>query len=61
VIYNKLEQSSVISDKKNMFRLMKEYYGSVGKDIFEYLPTTFHVSGKDDPFFVEFESHFRER
>jgi hypothetical protein len=44
-----------------MFKLMKGYYEKVGKNIFDYLPTTFHVKGKDDKAFEEFERCFRER
>ena len=34
---------------------MKRYYTSLGKDVFDYLPVTFHLSkGIDDPEFHKF-------
>jgi tubulin--tyrosine ligase len=44
-----------------MYYNMKLYYDKIGKDIFQFLPHTFHVKGKDDKVFEEFEAYFREK
>ena len=45
-VQNKLEYHYNLSDKKFLYKNMKEYYDNVGEEIFNYLPLTFHV-GKD--------------
>ena len=63
-IYNKLEGNSELSLKKKLFVNMIQYYKSVDKDPFEYIPLTFHiVNGETDksfPKFVEKFEHFQD-
>ena len=42
-LHNKMEFNYHLADKKNLFKNMKNYYASLGMDVFEYLPFTFHV------------------
>ena len=38
---------------------MNEYYTSLGKDVFEYLPLTFHIkSGLEDDEYLKFLQYF---
>ena len=40
---------------------MKSYYESIGKDVFDYLPVTFHISkGIEDPEFKSFTDMFND-
>lgn len=49
-----------MSDKKNLFLNMRNYYRSIGKDPFEVLPVTFVVEdGLNDPEFDRFEEFFK--
>jgi hypothetical protein len=40
---NHLENHIHLSNKKALFYNMKMYYDSIGKDVFDYLPLTYHV------------------
>ena len=40
---NHLENHFNLSNKKGLFYNMKMYYESLGEDMFNYLPLTFHV------------------
>lgn len=40
---NKLQHNQHLSDKKYLYKNMKEYYTKIGKNVFEYLPLTFHI------------------
>ena len=49
-ILNKLEHNFNLSDKKSLYKNMKEYYFSVGENVFEYLPLTFYIDSKGGEF-----------
>lgn len=53
-IQNKLEFHYNLSDKKLLYKNMKEYYEGIERNVFEYLPLTFHIGkhGKNLDFFV---------
>ena len=42
-IQNKLQHNQHLSDKKYLYKNMKEYYLSKSKDVFDKLPLTFHI------------------
>ena len=42
-IHNKIEFNQNLSDKKFLYKNMKDYYDRLGENIFEYLPLTFHI------------------
>lgn len=58
-IYNKLEYNFEISNKKNLFFNLKKYFEDKGKNLFDVVPVTFHVTGNNDSF-SEFKKFFRE-
>lgn len=59
--HNKLEENCHLSSKKGLFYNMKNYYETIGRDVFEVIPLTFHItSGVTDPVFIEFERVFCE-
>jgi hypothetical protein len=45
-IQNKLEFNFNLSDKKFLYRNMKQFYFEQGEDVFEYLPLTFHIDNQ---------------
>jgi hypothetical protein len=59
-IYNKLEFNFEISNKKNLFYNLKSFYEEKGKNPFDVIPVTFHVSGRDDENFLKFVKFFKE-
>ena len=59
-IYNKLEFNECLSHKKELFKSMKRYYQAMSLDVFEFMPTTFHVNSSKDPEFLRFISYFNE-
>ena len=59
-LYNKLENSWHLSNKKALFLNMRAYYQSLGQDPFHALPVTFLVrTGLDDPEFQKFKAEFK--
>lgn len=62
VVHNHLECNYYIGNKKAMFYNLRQYYGLVGKDVFDYLPLTFHIKkGLDDKDYKNFVKYFRKR
>ncbi|OMJ85267.1 hypothetical protein SteCoe_13426 [Stentor coeruleus] len=60
-LHNKIEFNHYLSNKKDLFLTMKAYYNSIGVDVFEKVPLTFHVSqGEIDPEFLAFNEKFSE-
>ena len=58
-MHNKIEYNQHLSNKKGLFRSLKSYYSAIGKNIFDYVPLTFHViKGEEDPEFLKFQEEF---
>jgi hypothetical protein len=58
-MYNKLEFNQHLSNKKGLFKNLKSFYEVLGKNIFDYVPLTFHlIKGKDDPEFEKLSEEF---
>jgi hypothetical protein len=56
-----MEANHHLSNKYALFYNMDNYYKSIGKDTFDILPLTFHVSkGSYDPQFFKFQTVFKE-
>jgi Tubulin-tyrosine ligase family len=54
-LYNKLEHNQHLANKKGLLKSLKAYYETMGKNVFDYHPITFHVtSGDKDPEFMNF-------
>jgi tubulin--tyrosine ligase len=48
-VHNHLECNFHIGNKKALFYNLRQYYDLIGKDVFDYLPLTFHIKkGLDD-------------
>lgn len=59
--YNRLEKNFNLTSKKYLYLNMKEYYESMGQDVFSILPVTFHVKdGENDPEFIRFSEYFNK-
>ena len=60
-LYNKLEFNQHLSNKKGLFKSLKKYYQVLGKNVFDYIPITFHVKNtENDLDFEEFVESFME-
>lgn len=60
-LYNKLEFNQHLSNKKGLFRCLKQFYEHNGKKVFDHHPVTFHiVNGEDDPDFPKFLENFNK-
>lgn len=60
-IQNHLECNYYLGNKKALFYSMKEYYTLFGKDPFQYIPLTFHISqGLDDQEFDRFMVYYEQ-
>ena len=58
-IQNHFINSYIIGNKKALFQTMSEYYEKVGENIFDYLPTTFHIcNGIEDDKYLKFLNLF---
>lgn len=60
-IYNKIEFNQHLTNKKGMYRSMKRLCEKLGKDVFEFVPITFHVKHQDDEEFAKFKEYFSEQ
>lgn len=57
-MHNKIEHNFHLSNKKALFFNMKIYYEVLGKDLFQFLPVTFHIKDSADQSFADFEAYF---
>jgi tubulin--tyrosine ligase len=58
-MYNQIEDSWNLSNKKALYINMKNYYENMGEDPFQHMPVTYHVKkGVEDPEFVKFAEFF---
>jgi tubulin polyglutamylase TTLL1/tubulin monoglycylase TTLL3/8 len=49
-IHNHLPRNYILGNKKALFATMKQYYQASNKNVFEYLPLTFHIQKNlEDP------------
>ena len=49
-IHNHLECNYYLGNKKALFYSLRKYYTLLGKNVFDYIPLTFHISkGLEDP------------
>ena len=59
-MHNKLEFNQHLSNKKGLFKNLKNYYTALGKNVFEVVPLTFHIKkGESDPEFFHFIEEFK--
>ena len=60
-LYNKVEGSSSLCNKKTLFCNLKEYYEAIGQDPYLALPITFHIKdGVDDTSFTAFREYYSQ-
>ena len=60
-IHNHFEKNYFLGNKKALFYSMRKYYTSVGKNPFENIPLTFHISkGFEDPEYEKFISKYED-
>lgn len=58
-MHNKIEYNQHLSNKKGLFKCLKNYYAAVSKNVFDYVPLTFHVvKGENDLEFIRFTEEF---
>lgn len=60
LLHNHVENGEQLGDKIHMFRNMKNYYESMGKNIYATVPLSFIVFNITDTSFVNFLEHFNE-
>ncbi|CAG9319171.1 unnamed protein product [Blepharisma stoltei] len=61
-ICNKIEHNYHLSNKKALFANLRQYYLAIGKDPFDYIPVTFHITkGENDEEFVKFEEIYNTK
>ena len=60
IMYNKIEFNQHLANKKGLFKSMKNYYIATSKNVFEYMPLTFHIKyGEEDPEFIRFVNEYQ--
>ena len=58
-LYNRVEGSDTLSNKKSLFFNLKEYYEKIGADPYQALPVTFHIKdGVHEHTFAEFRRYY---
>jgi hypothetical protein len=61
-IHNHLECNYFIGNKKALFYNLRQYYTLLNKNVFDYLPLTFHIKkGVDDREYKQFVKYFKKR
>lgn len=59
---NHLINNYVIGNKKALFHTMINFYTSIGEDVFNYLPLTFHIkNGLEDQSYFQFLKYYYKR
>lgn len=60
IIYNKIEFNQHLANKKGLFKSLKNYYTALNKNVFDYVPLTFHIkNGHNDLELINLESEFK--
>ncbi|KAL4442818.1 hypothetical protein ABPG74_010707 [Tetrahymena malaccensis] len=60
-MHNHMEYNFHLANKKALFYNMRQYYNLTNKNVFDYLPTTFHIqSGLNDPEFTNFVNYYNK-
>ena len=60
-IYNHIEFSYSLGDKKFLFHYLKEYFLRKNDDVFNYIPLTFHIKkGINDEEYLNFVNYFEK-
>ena len=59
-VYNHLEGISNISNKKDMFINLREYYKNIQEDLFQSIPETYHILNSQDAELQRFITRFEE-
>ncbi len=54
ILHNHFEQNEYLGNKKALFYNMKLYYSSKSKNVFDYLPLTYHIISYGDNSWNEF-------
>jgi hypothetical protein len=58
-VHNHLPNNFIIGNKKALFQAMSEYYSKQEKQVFDFLPVTFHIkSGLEDEQYLRFLQHY---
>ncbi len=60
IIHNHFEQNEFLGNKKALFYNMKAYYENQNKNVFDYLPLTFHVTSFADESWSSFVTEFNK-
>lgn len=55
---NHLINNYIIGNKKALFKLMAAYYQQQNKNVFHYLPLTFHIQQIYDQNYNQFLKHY---
>jgi len=57
-----LQYNFYLGNKKALFYNLKEYYNLIGKNVFDYVPLTFHIrKGMKDPEYNRFVDFYKKR
>ncbi|KAL4491452.1 hypothetical protein ABPG72_008108 [Tetrahymena utriculariae] len=60
-MHNHMEYNFHLANKKALFYNMRQYYNLTNKNVFDYLPTTFHIQrGLNDPEFANFVNYYNK-
>lgn len=59
-MHNHFENNEFLGNKKALYYNMKAYYEKQGKNVFDYLPVTFHVKRYEDEAWKEFTKYYFE-
>ena len=57
-----MQYNFYLGNKKALFYNLKEYYNLIGKNVFDYVPLTFHIrKGMKDPEYNRFVDFYKKR
>ena len=58
-LYNKIEDNFHMANKKALLLNMTNYFESIGQNVFDSLPITFHIkNGLEDREFTKFKTYY---
>jgi len=59
IVHNHFENNFLLGNKKALFYNLRDHYRQSGRNVFEYVPLTFHIKkGVKDPEYKRFVQYY---
>ena len=59
-IYGRMDENNQLTNKRELFVNMRDYYKAIGRNPWTVLPVTYLISNTNDAEFKQFEQHYHQ-